>query len=261
MVGFSAPTHLLGNIQWNPPRRAEIGVRSLERCFRHWVSGTIVALKTQSFLESVMPVPSELEPLVYVIDDEEMVRHALVRLLRSAGFNARSFASPAEVWSQDWPNVPMCILLDMNLKTTNGFDVQSQLAQKGVEVPVVFLTGYGSIPMSVRAIKAGAHEFLTKPVDDEDLIEAVRRALAQDEANLTERAFNADVLQRAASLTPREMDVFELAAKGRMIKHMAHELGTQDVTVKVHKGRVMSKMGAKTLIDLAQMWEVIRRTR
>jgi FixJ family two-component response regulator len=220
----------------------------------------MTALKTQSFLESAMPVPVELEPLVYVIDDEEMVREALVRLLRSAGFSARSFASPAEVWSQDWPSVPMCILLDMNLKTTNGFDVQSQLAKKGVQVPVIFLTGYGSIPMSVRAIKAGAHEFLTKPIDDEELIEAVRRALAQDEANLAERAFNADVLQRAGLLTPREMDVFELAAKGRMIKQMAHELGTQEVTVKVHKRRVMSKMQARTLIDLAQMWEVIRRT-
>ncbi|KAH0437534.1 hypothetical protein KCU90_g3799, partial [Aureobasidium melanogenum] len=123
----------------------------------------------------------------------------------------------------------MCILLDMNLKTTNGFDVQNQLAQKGIQVPVIFLTGYGSIPMSVRAIKAGAHEFLTKPVDDDELLEAVRRALAQDEANLAERAFNADVLRRAALLTPREMDVFELAVEGRMIKQMAHELGTQEV--------------------------------
>lgn len=208
-----------------------------------------------------MPVPSELEPMVYVIDDEEMVRDALMRLLRSAGINAQGFALATEVLSQEWPNVPMCILLDMNLKSISGFDVQSQLAQKGVQVPIIFLTGYGSIPMSVRAIKAGAHEFLTKPIDDEELLGAVRRALTQDEANLAERAFNADVLQRAASLTPREMEVFELAVEGRMIKQMAYELGTQEVTVKVHKGRVMSKMQAKTLIDLARMWEVIRRTR
>ncbi|MBB3261676.1 FixJ family two-component response regulator [Paraburkholderia bannensis] len=208
-----------------------------------------------------MPVPSELEPMVYVIDDEEMVRDALVRLLRSAGINARGFASATEVLSQEWPSVPMSVVLDMNLKSASGFDVQSQLAQKGVQVPIIFLTGHGSIPMSVRAIKAGAHEFLTKPIDDEELLGAVRRALAQDEANLAERAFNADVLQRAALLTPREMEVFELAVEGRMIKHMAHELGTQEVTVKVHKGRVMSKMQAKTLIDLARMWEVIRRTR
>lgn len=208
-----------------------------------------------------MPVPSELEPMVYVIDDEEMVRDALMRLLRSAGINAQGFALATEVLSQEWPNVPMCILRDMNLKSISGFDVQSQLAQKGVQVPIIFLTGYGSIPMSVRAIKAGAHEFLTKPIDDEELLGAVRRALTQDEANLAERAFNADVLQRAASLTPREMEVFELAVEGRMIKQMAYELGTQEVTVKVHKGRVMSKMQAKTLIDLARMWEVIRRTR
>jgi FixJ family two-component response regulator len=214
-----------------------------------------------NFLESGMPVPSELEPMVYVIDDEEMVREALARLLRSAGFNAQGFASATEVLSQELPRVPMCILLDMNLKTTDGFDVQNQLAQKGIQVPVIFLTGYGSIPMSVRAIKAGAHEFLTKPVDDDELLEAVRRALAQDEANLAERAFNADVLRRAALLTPREMDVFELAVEGRMIKQMAHELGTQEVTVKVHKRRVMSKMQAKTLIDLARMWEVMRRAR
>jgi FixJ family two-component response regulator len=213
------------------------------------------------FLESGMPVPSELEPMVYVIDDEEMVREALARLLRSAGFNGQGFASATEVLSQELPGVPTCILLDMNLKTTNGFDVQNQLAQKGIQVPVIFLTGYGSIPMSVRAIKAGAHEFLTKPVDDDELLEAVRRALAQDEANLAERAFNADVLRRAALLTPREMDVFELAVEGRMIKQMAHELGTQEVTVKVHKRRVMSKMQAKTLIELARMWEVIRRAR
>jgi FixJ family two-component response regulator len=214
-----------------------------------------------NFLESGMPVPSELEPMVYVIDDEEMVREALARLLRSAGFNAQGFASATEVLSQELPRVPICILLDMNLKTTDGFDVQNQLAQKGIQVPVIFLTGYGSIPMSVRAIKAGAHEFLTKPVDDDELLEAVRRALAQDEANLAERAFNADVLRRAALLTPREMDVFELAVEGRMIKQMAHELGTQEVTVKVHKRRVMSKMQAKTLIDLARMWEVMRRAR
>lgn len=204
---------------------------------------------------------SEREPLVYVIDDEETMRDALSRLLRSVGFNAQVFASPEEILSNDLPSVPMCILLDMNLQSANGFDVQSQLAQKGVQVPIIFLTGYGSIPMSVRAIKAGAHEFLTKPIDDEELLDAVRRALALDEANLAERAFNAEVLQRAASLTPRERDVFELAAEGRMIKQIAHELGTQEVTVKVHKRRVMSKMRARTLIELAKMWELTRRTR
>lgn len=214
-----------------------------------------------TFLESEMPGPSGREPMVYVIDDEEMVRDSLWRLLRSAGFNVQVFASPAEILSKDFPSVPMCILLDMNLQSTNGFDVQSQLAQKGVQVPIIFLTGYGSIPMSVRAIKAGAHEFLTKPTDDEELLDAVRRALEQDEANLAERAFNAEMLQRAESLTPREMDVFELAVEGRMIKQIAHELGTQEVTVKVHKRRVMSKMRAKTVIELAKMWELIRRTR
>lgn len=213
------------------------------------------------FLESEMPGPSELEPMVYVIDDEETVRDALGRLLRSAGFNAQGFASPAEILSKELPSVPMCILLDMNLETTNGFDVQSRLAQKGEQVPIIFLTGYGSIPMSVRAIKAGAHEFLTKPIDDEELLDAVRQALAQDEANLAGRAFSAQLVQRAASLTPREMDVFELAVDGRMIKQIAHELGTQEVTVKVHKRRVMSKMGAKTLIELAKMWELIRQAR
>lgn len=151
--------------------------------------------------------------MVYVIDDEEMVRDALMRLLRSAGINAQGFALATEVLSQEWPNVPMCILRDMNLKSISGFDVQSQLAQKGVQVPIIFLTGYGSIPMSVRAIKAGAHEFLTKPIDDEELLGAVRRALTQDEANLAERAFNADVLQRAASLTPRERKCLNLRWK------------------------------------------------
>ncbi|MGF6768763.1 FixJ family two-component response regulator [Paraburkholderia sp. GAS199] len=208
-----------------------------------------------------MPGPSEVEPMVYVIDDEESVREALVRLLRSAGFEAQSFASPVEVLSNELPHVPMCILLDMNLQSTNGFAVQDQLAQKGVKVPIIFLTGHGSIPMSVRAIKAGAQEFLTKPIDDEELLEAISRALAQDKTNLAERAFNAGVMSRAASLTPREMDVFELAIEGKMIKQIAHELGTQEVTVKVHKRRVMSKMQAKTLIELAKMWELIRRTR
>ncbi|WP_260854702.1 response regulator transcription factor [Paraburkholderia sp. BCC1884] len=208
-----------------------------------------------------MPGPSEIEPMVYVIDDEESVRHALVRLLRSAGFEAQGFASPAEVLSQELPNVPMCIVLDMNLQSTNGFAVQDQLAQKGVQVPIIFLTGHGSIPMSVRAIKAGAQEFLTKPSDDEELLAAVSRALAQDKANLAEREFNAAVVRRAALLTPREMEVGELAVEGKMIKQIAHELGTQEVTVKVHKRRVMSKMQAKTLIELAKMWELIRRTR
>ncbi|CAN7780510.1 response regulator transcription factor [Paraburkholderia hospita] len=203
----------------------------------------------------------KVEPMVYVIDDEASVRNALVNLLSSAGFKAEGFASPADVLSRELPPVPMCIVLDMNLQSTNGFAVQDQLAQKGVQVPIIFLTGYGSIPMSVRAIKAGAQEFLTKPPDDEEFLGAVKRAVEQDEANLIEREFNAGVMRRAASLTPREMDVFELAVEGKMIKQMAHALGTQEVTVKVHKRRVMSKMEAKTLIDLARMWDVIRHAR
>lgn len=194
-------------------------------------------------------------PLVYVVDDECSIRTSLSRLLNSADISAQCFATAQEFLQQTFNAQPTCLLLDVNLAASNGFDVQEELLRRGHRFPIIFMTGFGTIPMSVKAIKAGAHEFLTKPFEPDQLLEVVRQALAHDENDLLDRMHIEGVRQRFDTLTPREREVMTLLVTGRMNKQIASDLGTSEITVKVHKRHIMTKMQARTLIDLVKMRE------
>ncbi|MDX7951858.1 response regulator [Lichenihabitans sp. Uapishka_5] len=190
---------------------------------------------------------------VHIVDDDEVLRTALVRLCRSAGLHAIGHATASEFLDGQAVGRPACILLDVRLGEQNGLAVQDAFREAGGTVPVVFLTGYGTIPMTVRAMRNGATEFLTKPVEDDVLLNALRRALAADlRASEDERA-HAELGQRLASLTPRERDVLGCAIGGLMNKQIAAELGITQITAKVHKRHVMEKMSARSLPDLVRI--------
>ncbi|WP_151633205.1 response regulator transcription factor [Noviherbaspirillum aerium] len=194
-----------------------------------------------------------MEKLVFVVDDDESVRTSVARLLRSAGHDVRAFSS-AERFLEEYSHTsPACLVLDMRLSTASGFDVIDALARRDVTLPVIFITGYGSIPMTVRAMKAGAQEFLTKPVDSDELLRAVEEGLARAETDFEMQRELRESTQRYATLTQREREVLGLAIGGLMNKQIAIELGIQEVTAKVHKQKVMEKMGARNLIDLAKL--------
>lgn len=194
-------------------------------------------------------------PLVYVVDDEPTIRTSLTRLLSSADLTSKSFASAEAFLQESFVERPTCLLLDVNLAADSGFDVQSELLRRGLHFPIIFMTGYGTIPMSVRAIKAGAHEFLTKPFEPDHLLDLIAQALEKDRKNLVDRLETEGCRRRFDTLTPREREVMALAITGKMIKQIAHELGTSEITAKVHKRHLMTKMQARTLIDLLKMSE------
>ena len=198
-------------------------------------------------------------PLVYVVDDECSIRTSLSRLLHSADIPTQCYATAQAFLEQTFTAQPTCLLLDMNLAASNGFDVQEELLRRGHRFPIIFMTGFGTIPMSVKAIKAGAHEFLTKPFEPEQLLDVVRQALAHDESELLERLHVQSVRHRFDTLTPREREVMTLLVTGRMNKQIASDLGTSEITVKVHKRHIMTKMQARTLIELVKMREQLTR--
>lgn len=191
-----------------------------------------------------------METTVFVLDDDDKVRQSLVRLLRSDGYPVRDFASAEDFLREPLPVVPSCLVLDMRLASGNGLDVLEALSRQGAMLPVIFITAFGSIPLTVRAMKAGAQEFLTKPVAADELLAAVRSALQVSEANLRAQRDRIESVQRYAKLTAREREVLSLAVGGLMNKQIASELGIQEVTAKVHKQKVMEKMGAKGLAEL-----------
>ncbi len=193
--------------------------------------------------------------MVYVVDDESAIRTSLTRLLSSADLRTHCFATAQEFLEQAFIQQPTCLLLDVNLAATNGFDVQQELLRRGHHFPIIFMTGFGTIPMSVKAIKAGAHEFLTKPFEPDQLLEVVRQALEHDERGLAERVEVESTQRRFETLTPREREVMAQLVTGKMNKQIAHELGTSEITAKVHKRHIMTKMNARTLIELVKMWE------
>ncbi|MBG7620148.1 response regulator transcription factor [Herbaspirillum sp. AP02] len=196
-----------------------------------------------------------MESTVFVVDDDEMVRTALLRLLASASINARGFASAEAFLQETLPRTLCCLLLDMKMPGSDGFEVMRRLEQRGDAIPIIFISGYGTIPTTVLAMKAGAHEFLTKPIEDERLLSAVEDALAIAGRQLHTRTENAASTSRLETLTPREREVLELAIGGLLNKQIATELGISEITVKVHKRRVMDKMQTKTLADLVRTAE------
>ncbi|MBP0598052.1 response regulator transcription factor [Herbaspirillum sp. LeCh32-8] len=196
-----------------------------------------------------------MDRTVFVVDDDGMVREALLRLLASAGYQALGFASPGQFLQQRLPGTPCCLILDMKMPDSDGFDVVRRLEQRGDAIPVIFISGYGTIPDTVQAMKAGAHEFLTKPIHGDRLLEAVEEALTIAGSHLAARTERAASTLRLETLTPREREVLELAIGGLLNKQIATELGISEITVKVHKRRVMDKMQTKTLADLVRAAE------
>jgi FixJ family two-component response regulator len=195
------------------------------------------------------------QSVVFVIDDDASVRESLLDLFASVGLHALAFASPAEFLSHKVSDGPSCLVLDVRLPGLSGLDFQAELAKAKVNLPVIFITGHGDIPMTVRAMKAGAVEFLTKPFRDQDLLAAIEHALERDRARRREHAERSVLHTRYATLTPREREVMTLVVSGRLNKQSAAELGITETTVKVHRHHVMAKMDAGSLADLVRMWE------
>ncbi|HUL97739.1 MAG TPA: response regulator transcription factor [Usitatibacter sp.] len=192
-------------------------------------------------------------PIVFVVDDDQSMREALQDLVASVGLEARVFASPEDFLRAKRPEVPGCLVLDMRLPGSSGLAFQQDLSRAGINVPIVFITGHGDIPMSVRAIKAGAIDFLTKPFRHQELLDAINAGIERDRAQRKESTHVAELRRRFDELTPREREIMPLLILGRLNKQIAGELGVSEATVKVHRGQVMRKMGARTLPELLRM--------
>ena len=196
---------------------------------------------------------SDTKAIVFVIDDDASVRESMQRLFRSIGLHAEVFASTAEFLQAKPSDVPCCLVLDVRLQELSGLDFQVQLAQANIQIPIIFMTGHGDIPMTVKAMKAGAIEFLPKPFREQDMLDAVQLGIEKDRLRRSSEKGIADVQGRFSSLSPREREVMFLVAAGRMNKQIAGEMHLAEVTVKLHRGSVMRKMGAKSVADLVRM--------
>ena len=191
--------------------------------------------------------------LVFVIDDDESMRDAIGRLLHATGLTVRTFGSAREFLSTRLPDVPACVVLDVRLPGLSGLDLQREMVERGIHVPIIFITGHGDIPMSVQAMKAGAVEFLTKPFRDQDLLDAVRSGIQVDRKARKERAELAELRERHQQLTQREGEVMSLVVEGLLNKQIALRLGTSEKTIKIHRSHVMQKMHADSLAELVRM--------
>lgn len=197
------------------------------------------------------------EPIVFVVDDDASVRDALSNLFRSVGLRTEAFGSAHEFLQHKPLNVPSCLILDIRLPRLSGLDFQAELAKADIHIPIIFMTGHGDIPMTVRAMKAGAVDFLTKPFRDQDMLDAVTTAIERDRHRRDQARTLANLRTAFATLTPRERQIMRLVTAGLMNKQVAAEIGVAEITVKIHRGHIMRKMAAKSLPDLVRMAQVL----
>lgn len=201
--------------------------------------------------------PSAGDPIVLIVDDDPSMRRALTNLFQSVGLKVEAFSSAAEIMEAKPPAVPSCLVLDIRLPGSSGLDLQADLAKANIHTPIIFITGHGDIPMTVRAMKSGAVDFLTKPVRDQDMLDAVQAAIERDRKRRDAEKSISGMRSRFEALTTRERDVLALVASGLMNKQVAAELGLAEITVKIYRGQIMRKMGAKSLADLVRMTDAL----
>jgi FixJ family two-component response regulator len=200
--------------------------------------------------------------IVFIVDDDASIRQALARLFRSVDLDAEAFGSTADMLRHDFPDVPSCLVLDVRLPGLSGLDFQTELAKARIKIPIIFVTGHGDIPMSVKAMRAGAVDFLTKPFRDQDMLDAVGRAIESDRIRRSNESAMTDVRARFEALTAREREIMGLVTTGLMNKQVAAEIGLSLITVKIHRGHIMKKMHARSLAELVRMADALgtRRT-